>query len=116
MDGNQQAKAEAKISDRPVLIVVRPLPSYPKRPLPPLYTIRTQLALSSPTPTIPSTPHIAPPPILRVVAALHGKAGKVVAKNAVGLGPLVTETVAALFTGAIGGLVGDPEEGRMAKR
>ena len=88
----------------------RPHPSQP------LYTISTHPALISATETMPITPHMAPAPTLRGMAALQGKAGRVVAKKAVGLGPLVTDTVAALLTGAIGALVGDPEVGRMVKR
>lgn len=60
---------------------------------PPLYTINTHLALTNPTPTIPRTPHTAPALSLIVVPALQGN---VVAKNAVGFGPLVTLTVAVL--------------------
>jgi hypothetical protein len=106
----RQRRRTIRISDRPV----RSPSTDPRRPS--LYTINTHPALTNPTPTAASNPHTAPPPTLIVVAALQGKAGNVVAKKAVGFGPLVTLTVAALSTGATGALVGEPDEGRMVKR
>jgi hypothetical protein len=98
-DRSQQRRTR-RISDRPVrslLCIVPPLPTDSRHPS--LYTINTHPALTNPTARAPTNPHTAPPTLI------------VVAKNAVGFGPLVTLTVVAFSTCAIAAFVEDPTKG-----